>query len=118
MTTALYLILSAALIGAGMGIIWRDVRNKSRAASGSFTAERRRRQFADPDVEIKIAQGPEPALALDTLAPLFLAGSRSPTEMLAKATPRDGTSPSATNATPTPPPALPASAGIGAGANQ
>ena len=115
MTTALYLILSSVLIGAGIGIIWRDVRIKSRAASrGSFTAARNRGPFADPDVEITIARGPEPELPrrapphpTDALAPLFVAGPRAPTEVLAA------------NPPPMPSPAAPALAGIGAGgANQ
>jgi hypothetical protein len=124
MTTALYLILSSVLIGAGIGIIWRDVRIKSRAASrGSFTAERNQRPFADPDVEITIARGPEPELPrraspTETLAPLFVAGPRSPTEVLAKVAAPDGSS-LAANAPPMPSPTAPASVGIGAGgANQ
>src|SRR5262245_52990337 len=115
MTTALYLILSSVLIGAGIGIIWRDVRIKSRATSrGSFTAARNRGPFADPDVEITIARGPEPELPrrapphpTDALAPLFVAGRRTPTEVLAADPP------------PMPSPAAPDLAGIGAGgANQ
>ena len=126
MTTALYLILSGVLISAGVTIIWRDVRNKSRGANqsrdgnrGTFTAERNQHPFADPDVEITIARGPEPELPRapphprETLAPLFVAGPRSPspTEALAKATPRDGSSLAAATAAAAPSPAV----GIGAG---
>src|SRR5262245_50307317 len=62
MTTALYLILSGILIGAGISIIWRDVRKQSR---GSFISERDVRGPASHDVEVTIARGadPEPAHA-------------------------------------------------------
>jgi len=58
MTTALYLILSGVLIGAGISIIWRDVRLKNR---GSFISERDAGRFAD-QVEVTIAPDPEPDL--------------------------------------------------------
>jgi hypothetical protein len=62
MTTALYLIISGVLIGAGISIIWRDLQKKRR---GTFVSEQdvrlaADRRAADPDVEITIAHGPEP----------------------------------------------------------
>ncbi|MBO0741114.1 MAG: hypothetical protein J2P51_06785 [Hyphomicrobiaceae bacterium] len=60
MTTALYLILSGMLIGAGMTIIWRDVRKKSR---NSFTRERDARGLANHEVEITIARDRDPEFA-------------------------------------------------------
>ena len=73
MTTAIYLIISGALIGAGISIIWRDARKKRR---GTFVSERDARlaadrRAADPDVEITIARGAErePARRALLLAP-------------------------------------------------
>jgi hypothetical protein len=59
MTTALYLILSGILIGAGISIIWRDVRKQSR---GSFVSERDAQAAASHDVEVTIARGTDPEL--------------------------------------------------------
>jgi hypothetical protein len=92
MTTALYLILSGILIGAGISIIWRDVRNKSR---DSFILERDARGFADPEAEVTIARSADPELARRApartpppLAPAFSAAPGS--GVRARATPRDG----------------------------
>jgi hypothetical protein len=91
MTTALYLILSGILIGAGISIIWRDVRKKSR---GSFISERDARGFANHEVEVTIARGADPELArraparaAATLAPFITAAPGS--DALARAAPRD-----------------------------
>jgi hypothetical protein len=92
MTTALYLILSGMLIGAGISIIWRDVRKKSR---GSFISERDARAAANHEVEVRIAQSADPELArraparaAATLASVFTAGPRS--NERAKTAPGDG----------------------------
>ena len=71
MTTALYLIISGALIGAGISILWRDVRKKRR---GTFVSEQdvrlaADRRAADPDVEITIAHGVEAEPARRALLP-------------------------------------------------
>jgi hypothetical protein len=57
MTTALYLIISGILMGAGISIIWRDMQKKRR---GTFVSQRDARLGAEPDVEITIAHGAEP----------------------------------------------------------
>jgi hypothetical protein len=54
MTTALYLIISGILMGAGISIIWRDMQKKRR---GTFVSQRDARLGAEPDVEIRIAHG-------------------------------------------------------------
>jgi len=92
MTTALYLILSGILIGAGISIIWRDVRNKSR---DSFILERDVRGFADPEVEVTIARSADPELA--RRAPASAPAPLVPTAaaragVRARAAPRDGAS--------------------------
>jgi hypothetical protein len=56
MTTALYLIISGILIGAGISIIWRDMQKTRR---GTFVTERHARPRVEPDVEITIARGVE-----------------------------------------------------------
>src|SRR5262245_19524906 len=97
MTTALYLILSGVLIGAGVSIIWRDVRKQSR---GAFVSERDAHPLASADVEVTIQpelprRAPPPA---ETHAPLFAAAPRAhltPLPELAKATARDGATPTA-----------------------
>ena len=60
MTTALILILSGILIGAGVSVIWRDVKKTRRRA---FVSQRDPRSAAEPDVEITIAAGSEAAEA-------------------------------------------------------
>ena len=76
MTTALYLVLSGILIGAGISLIWRDVRKKSR---GSFTLQRDARSVAAHEVEVTIARTAEepvrraPRRAAAALAPSFAA---------------------------------------------
>lgn len=92
MTTALYLILSGILIGAGISIIWRDVRNKCR---DSFILERDARGFADPEAEVTIARSADPKLARRAaarapapLAPPYAAAPGS--GVRARATPGDG----------------------------
>ena len=58
MTTAIYLIISGILIGAGISIIWRDMQKRRR---GTFVSQRDARLVAEPDVEITIAhQRPSP----------------------------------------------------------
>jgi hypothetical protein len=52
MTTALVLLVSGVLIGAGISLIWRDARSKRRRA---FVSERDSRVSADPEVEITIS---------------------------------------------------------------
>lgn len=51
MVTALILILSGILIGAGVSVIWRDVKKTRRAA---FVSRRDQRPAMEPDVEITI----------------------------------------------------------------
>jgi hypothetical protein len=78
MTTAIYLIISGALIGAGISIIWRDVRARRRAAFVSDRDHRlaEDRRAADADVEITIAHGAEPASAQHgSAAPAYQHGS-------------------------------------------
>src|SRR5215471_4112038 len=88
MTTALYLILSGILIGAGISIIWRDVRNKSR---DSFILERDARGFADPEAEVTIARSADPKLARRAPAPLAPPYAAAPgSGVRARATPPDG----------------------------
>jgi hypothetical protein len=74
MTTALYLILSGILIGAGIAIIWRDVRKKSR---GSFILQRDGLGLAEHEVEVTIARVADPELArrAPARAPARLASS-------------------------------------------
>jgi hypothetical protein len=57
MTTTILLILSGVLIGAGVGLIWRDVHKKRRDA---FVLHRdpRAETEPEPDLEITIARGP------------------------------------------------------------
>jgi hypothetical protein len=57
MTTAIYLIISGILIGAGISIVWRDIQKKRR---GAFVSVRDVRVAADPDVEVTIDHGVEP----------------------------------------------------------
>ena len=54
MTTALILIASGILIGAGIGVIWRDVRRSRRRA---FILQREAQATTEPEVEITIARG-------------------------------------------------------------
>jgi len=56
MTTAIYLIISGILMGAGISIIWRDVQKRRR---GTFVSQRDARLVVEPDVEITIAHSPE-----------------------------------------------------------
>ena len=60
MTTAIYLIISGVLIGAGISIVWRDIQKKRR---GAFVSARDARIAADPEVEITIEHGVEPERA-------------------------------------------------------
>jgi hypothetical protein len=57
MTTAIYLIISGILIGAGISIVWRDIQRKRR---GAFVSARDVRVTSDPDIEITIDHGGEP----------------------------------------------------------
>jgi hypothetical protein len=83
MTTALYLIVSGALIGMGISIIWRDVRARRR---GNFVSERDVRLAADKraddaEVEVTIAHGTEPQPAAMVIAyPTPLRVTRQPLE--------------------------------------
>jgi hypothetical protein len=61
MTTALILIASGILIGAGIGVIWRDVRRSRRRA---FVLQRESQVAAEPEVEIVISRGGEPDIPL------------------------------------------------------
>jgi hypothetical protein len=54
MTTALILIASGILIGAGIGVIWRDVRRSRRRA---FVLQRDAPATVEPEVEIVISRG-------------------------------------------------------------
>jgi hypothetical protein len=54
MKTALILIVSGILIGAGISIIWRDVQKRRR---GAFVSQRVPRFDADPEIEITISHG-------------------------------------------------------------
>jgi hypothetical protein len=54
MTTALILIASGILIGAGIGVIWRDVRRSRRRA---FVLQREAQATTEPEVEITISRG-------------------------------------------------------------
>jgi hypothetical protein len=62
MNTTALLLLSCALIGAGIGLIWRDVHKKRRAA---FVLQRdsQRELPAQPDVEVTIARAGDGAKA-------------------------------------------------------
>ncbi len=62
MTTAVILIVSGVLIGAGISIIWRDARAKRR---GAFVTKRDARVGPDPgaEAEITISYDPQPAAA-------------------------------------------------------
>ena len=62
MTTAVILIVSGVLIGAGISIIWRDARAKRRRA---FVTKRDARAKPDPgaEAEITISYDPQPAAA-------------------------------------------------------
>ena len=71
MTTAIYLIISGALIGAGISIIWRDMHKKRR---GTFVSEQdvrlaADRRAADTDVEITISLRPDREPARRALPP-------------------------------------------------
>jgi hypothetical protein len=59
MKTALILIISGILIGAGISIIWLDGRKRRR---GAFVSQREARPDADPEIEITISH----AAAADT----------------------------------------------------
>jgi len=86
MTTALYLVLSGILIGAGISLIWRDARKKSH---GSFTLERDARSVAADEVEVTIARtAEEPARRAPRGAAAMLAPSRTAAPGLS---PSDGT---------------------------
>jgi hypothetical protein len=52
LTTALILLVSGVLIGAGISLIWRDARGRKRRA---FVSERDARVGANPEVEITIS---------------------------------------------------------------
>ena len=54
MTTALILIASGILIGAGIGVIWRDVQRTRRRA---FVLQRDAHGATEPEVEIVISRG-------------------------------------------------------------
>jgi hypothetical protein len=54
MTTALILIASGILIGAGIGVIWRDVKRTRRRA---FVLQRDTQSAIEPEVEIVISRG-------------------------------------------------------------
>jgi hypothetical protein len=54
MKTALILIISGILIGAGVSIIWRDVQKRRR---GAFVSQRASRFDVDPEIEITISHG-------------------------------------------------------------
>jgi hypothetical protein len=54
MKTAIILIISGILIGAGISIIWRDVAKRRR---GAFVSQRAPRLDADPEIEITISHG-------------------------------------------------------------
>ena len=76
MTTAVILLVSGVLIGAGISIIWRDVRAKRRSA---FVSKRDARASAAPDPEVEITisherertEAPAPPLAaIETPSPV------------------------------------------------
>ena len=56
MNTALILIASGILIGAGIAIIWRDIQKKRR---GGFVSQRETPLEVDPELEITISHGTE-----------------------------------------------------------
>ena len=58
MTTALILMMSGILIGAGISVIWRDLRRKRRRA---FVSERDVPLRVDPEIEITISRSGEAA---------------------------------------------------------
>ena len=66
MTTAIYLIISGVLIGAGISIVWRDIQKKRR---GAFVSARDARIAADPEIEITIEHGVQPERAPCALPP-------------------------------------------------
>jgi len=61
MKTAFILLLSGILIGAGVSIIWRDIRKRQR---GAFVSQRVSRFDADPEIEITISHGADARAAL------------------------------------------------------
>ena len=63
MTTAIILIVSGVLIGAGISIIWRDVRARRRRAFVTQARRARQPRIAEPEVEITISYDPQPAAA-------------------------------------------------------
>ena len=75
MTTAVILIVSGVLIGAGISIIWRDARAKRRRA---FVTKRDARAKPDPgaEAEITISYDPQPAAAQEP--PLAATGAPPP----------------------------------------
>jgi hypothetical protein len=90
MTTAVILLVSGILIGAGIAIIWRDVRFRRPSA---FVTKRdvRAATAADPEVEITISYDREPAkapaplpAAIETPAPNAPVPLRKPVDRDAK----------------------------------
>jgi hypothetical protein len=65
MTTAIILVLSGILIGAGFGLVWRDIKRSRRQA---FLPEYDSARVAEADVEITIAARPERAPAARSFA--------------------------------------------------
>ena len=59
MTTALYLIISGVLIGAGISIIWRDMQQEA-ARDLRVAARLPPTAAAEPEVEITISHRAEP----------------------------------------------------------
>jgi hypothetical protein len=90
MTTAVILLVSGVLIGAGISIIWRDARAKRRRA---FVTKRDVRSTPDPgsEAEITISYDPQPAaapapplVATSASAPALDAGEESPPQPTAR----------------------------------
>lgn len=88
MTTVLILLVSGALIGAGLSIVWRDMQAKRRRA---FVSKRDAPPAAgpDPDVEITISYDSEAAAARAKLAAAADEPAPAPAPRKARATTPD-----------------------------
>jgi hypothetical protein len=75
MTTAVILLVSGVLIGAGIGIIWRDARAKRR---GAFVTKRDARAKPDPESEAEITISYDPRPAATPAPPLAVTDAPAP----------------------------------------
>jgi len=75
MITALILVISGVLIGAGLNIIWRDVQRRRR---GGFVSARDGRLSTDPEIEITISRAEAPRSPQSRAMPQLVAGEPAP----------------------------------------